>query len=329
MTNLDEPLRLAPHHQPITDFMHQESSTSVLNSASTPGDFAKPTFTSSSAPAQPLSITTFPKEILHLILLHLADIDLKALFALRQMCKAIQAVATAIIDKACSTHGLAIHNFQNALFSPLLDSSTAGPVLYYNVYDGRAPFRALPWASDPEIRARFLRPEASWRRLPLCSPSGTIVNRMQVVAIGRFVWPEEIDDLEGLHVAYPSEEGDSGEVRYQAPNGMRFGEYYDMVIRQDGEPTRLGGGWKLLFGKRVRDPDEFMQWEIGVRRGDRVITEESEVEALLEEDEFCATLWLYGGMPPKSQKNYIYGDSEMWEPFPIDKKHTTICYRFG
>lgn len=64
------------------------------------------------------AFTEQPMELLRLILLHLADIDLSSFFIVRRCCRVIQTDVTDIVDMTFSTHGLAIHALLKAQFSP-------------------------------------------------------------------------------------------------------------------------------------------------------------------------------------------------------------------
>jgi hypothetical protein len=259
-----------------------------------------------------VTLIQLPTELLRLILHHLADIDLCAIFTARRTCRTIQANVTDIIDKTLSKHGLIIHDFLMAQFSLLIDSSTHGYVRYRYPHDVLAPLRDLPWALDSKIRNMYLRPNTSWQRIPLCSPSGTVIHRLQVVAIEKQHYREKIYDVDGFDVIFYPGKDNHNEIWHQAPGGMTIAEYYDVVTGMTH--SRLSGGWRLLFGTRIRNMEEFYEMGKDVQCKRRVITD-AEIKTFLEEDALSATLFVGIG-------------EDLWHPYPFDPDSSTLCYPF-
>jgi hypothetical protein len=200
-------------------------------------------------------ITDLPTEILRLIFIAVADINLVDLFASRRTCKAFQIVITDILTKSPSILGLPIHAFLTSHFRPILDSASVGPEYApAETNHPYAPFTAMPWASDPSIRSKWIREEASWWCIPLASPSGHLVQWLQSVEADQDHFPGEITHVTGGHVAFFfAAQGDEYIQRIHFPHGIPLGLVYDMIIAHSGNHC----DWKLLFETRVGDPDAF------------------------------------------------------------------------
>ncbi|KAF2750974.1 hypothetical protein M011DRAFT_391897, partial [Sporormia fimetaria CBS 119925] len=201
-----------------------------------------------------VSLLDLPTEIVQLIISELADLDFGAIFVARQACKTLDNIVTNILSTTYTKHGLAIHAFLKANFSPLLDSSTAKTVIYYHHDDIFAPIRCLPWASQSSTREKWLRPEATWYRIPLVSPSGNIVRRLQVVAWYPSVWESAVTG-DQVHFWLGDEEAD---FELQPAGGITIGWLYDTLLKTQGAIEQpLGDGWEVLFEREVQDLASF------------------------------------------------------------------------
>jgi hypothetical protein len=81
---------------------------------------------------------------------------------------------------------------------------------------------------------------------------------------------------------------------YKPFGGITVGEFWKVVVSQCGYyPNLLGGGWKLLFRTQVRDFDKFSELLQDIIWDEKEVFN-SNVQALLEEDEGGAVLWLDG-----------------------------------
>lgn len=144
------------------------------------------------------------------------------------------------------------------------------------------------------------------------------------MAIGRQYLTHEMDGLDNRNVVFCPTEGHEDEVVYKPPGGVTVGAFYDLVIGQNGVyPNPLGGGWKLLFEIRVRDPHEFRQVKIDLLNRQRGITKH-EVKALLEDVEGSATLWLPGGEPAFAKRSSDE-EAEPWRPQYLGEEKNTMC----
>jgi hypothetical protein len=148
-----------------------------------------------------VDLTELLTEIMRLILGALADVDLKSVLASRRTCKAFQAIVTDILNTPAD-HGIAIHAFIFTHFSSVLDTSTVQLQYQPDPRHPYTPFAALPWASNLSTRGKWVREEASWRQLPLVSPLGNLVQRLQTVHANQCYSAGATTNLTGGYVAF-------------------------------------------------------------------------------------------------------------------------------
>jgi hypothetical protein len=148
-----------------------------------------------------VALIKLPTEIMRLILGALADVDLQSLFASRRTCKAFQAIVTDILNTSAD-HIVAVHTFIVSHFSPVLDTSTAQLHYQPDTRHPYVPIAALPWALNPSTREKWVREEASWRQLPLISPLGNLVQRLQTVHANQCYSAGATTNLTGGYVAF-------------------------------------------------------------------------------------------------------------------------------
>jgi hypothetical protein len=129
------------------------------------------------------TLTTLPTEVLLLILSVLADTDLLSFFTARRTCRSLQAVITDILDISIEEHGLAIYALITSHFSPLVDSSAAGAQYQPSRSQPYARYATLPWSISPTTREKYLRIEASCRKIPLAGSSGYLVHKLQEIKL--------------------------------------------------------------------------------------------------------------------------------------------------
>jgi hypothetical protein len=175
-----------------------------------------------------VTILQLPTEIVRIILSRVADRDLLTFFSSRLTCKTFQAIITDIIDKTLHEHGSALHTTLKSQFAAILDTPTIGHVDCNDYKDVLAPLRSLPWASNPEMRSRNLRREASWRQLPLVGPTGAITTKLQVISLGRDYLSNEVDWLSGDDVVFDIK--DNEELIFTSEGGVRLGALYDFIM---------------------------------------------------------------------------------------------------
>jgi hypothetical protein len=254
-----------------------------------------------------VTLMELPTEILRLILGALANMDLLSLFASRRTCRAIQTISTDILDNTIANHGVAVHNLVMSQFSSVLDSRSAGPPYQPSFELPCAPYAALPWVSNPERREKYLRMEASWRQIPLASPSGQLVHTMQVVRQSQNHFPGPVIYLTG-GVVGSRMMVDEGEEHYDFPKGLKLGLVYDMMIQNVGTDQQ---DWELLFETGVRDPLEFGDFMRSVRSDDREAATLEEVRSHFEHKDHCALMLI---STSEWCSHYEGPKRDLWEP---------------
>jgi hypothetical protein len=258
--------------------------------------------------AKMVTLIEFPTEILSLILGALADIDLQSLFTARRVCKIFQIVVTDILDNTIANHGVAVHDLIMSQFSTVLDSRVAGAPYQPSAMLPCAPYAALPWFSSPEGRAKYARMEASWRQLPLSSPSGQLLHRLEVVEQQQNYIPGEINYLAG-GVAGFRMRMDEGNEHYDFPKGFTLGMIYDMIIQIARSDCR---DWKLVFETGVQDPRAFGKFMMDFCTSEAESGEsESNVLSYFEHKEHCALMLI---STSNWWKHYEGPDRELWQP---------------
>ncbi|KAF2742159.1 hypothetical protein M011DRAFT_490817 [Sporormia fimetaria CBS 119925] len=100
-----------------------------------------------------------------------------------------------------------------------------------------------------ERREKFLRKEATWRQIPLASPSGRLVCKLQAVFADQdFV--NEINSLEGGDMGFYDPDFNSLPQRAVfLPQGIKLGWYYNELLSHRFE--RLRAGYDDKFGYHV------------------------------------------------------------------------------
>ncbi|KAH5900586.1 hypothetical protein HBI92_052120 [Parastagonospora nodorum] len=264
-----------------------------------------------------------PVEIFHLVLSHLAHISIRSVLASRGTCKVFETNIQKILKYEIANLGHATYALLQTHFPTILDSSAVPSIRYPGKYDRLAPLRNLPWAANSKIRERWLRPEATWRRLPLASANGAIVRKMQVVSTSSPY--SELDSISGYDVMFPRQilQRDfkgfqdlvSASKYYGPPQSVTLGWLYDFIVC---ERWRLKEGWEMHFGIGVRDRREFrdMGYRFAAGRRDRIEVEE--IRAYCEVDEECAVL-----IERKSAyvEEALPEGMDVWGPEVIDEDH--------
>ena len=142
-------------------------------------------------------------------------------------------------------------------FAPLFDTSNAftGEEHATNIYyylslegDVTLPFRRLPWAQRSETeREVYLRPEASWRRLPLLA--GEIpITQLEVI---KNYTTETGDTVKYLQVELPTPPGP----------GLTMGLFYDLLLGGQATYGWDTGSWELHLGTRLRNVELLFEYE--------------------------------------------------------------------
>ncbi|KAF2708857.1 hypothetical protein K504DRAFT_477286 [Pleomassaria siparia CBS 279.74] len=267
-----------------------------------------------------------PTELLRLTLSRLLDIDIWSFFVLRSTCKKFEANINDILEVNYSDHGLALRALLVSHFHALLDASVVGPIRYLKPYDNLAPLRTLPWTLNADIREKWERQEASWRRLPLASAAGVIVRRFQKVTVS-WHW-DDIASIYGHDIMFPlwtlgKNEGLEPEDQAlpdgaccHPPHGVTIGWLYDLVVN---DRESMGQGWKLHFETKVSDPAEFAERSRLVGSGEKEGPDEEIMEMFTEmfmTDKDCALLFEHGGYCPRGE---AADDEEIWCPMAIDE----------
>lgn len=243
-------------------------------------------------------LTDMPSEILRLILEALADIHLISLFAAARTCKVFHTIITDITYKTMSSHGRSIHAFMMAHFSSILESASV-PTWY-------AAFYALPWASDERVRTKYCREDASWRKIPLASANGRIIERLETIVQSQY-YQDEIFGIKGGYVGWGSD-AEGRPENYHFPKGISLGMLYDLLLSSGH--GRLSGGWELLFESRVSDAEAFESLRMDLAT-DRVRRQRgADIDALLTQAKDSALL-LFIGRP---NRGLHLSASGTWEP---------------
>lgn len=274
-----------------------------------------------------------PAELLHLILSHLAHISIHSFFASRLTCKLFETNVQLILKHEIANLGCAIHALLQTHFATILDSSANPSIRYDGKCDKFAPLRRLPWAADPEIRERWLRPEATWRRLPLASSNGVIVRKMQFASIpdrsNGHGWISGYDVLFPLQIlqrdvpGFRDEDGQfSNRSKYYGPpQSVTLGWLYDFVIAKQ---SMLRNGWQLHFEIAVRERAEFKEMGYRFSRENRVTIEVEEIKEYCEVDEECVLLF---GWDRVYVRETLPTDVNAWVPEVIDEDHAEpMCF---
>ena len=128
-----------------------------------------------------------------------------SLFSSQRACRAFQVIITDILSELLINHRVALQTLFMLHFATVFDSSNASaefqPRAAYTL--GHAPFYSLPWASDPDTRAKYICEEASWRQLPLISSSRHLVRRLQTVTQeSNGPWDDMIYGLRGGNLEF-------------------------------------------------------------------------------------------------------------------------------
>ncbi|KAK8089119.1 hypothetical protein PG997_004080 [Apiospora hydei] len=175
-----------------------------------------------------------------------------------------------------------LHPFLQRRFAPLFNTTAAFTaeervknVYYYLSLEGDCtlPFRRLPWAQDEAEREIYLRPEASWRRLPLLAGDGGAITQLEIV---KNYTTQTSDTVEYLQVELPS-------LQQQ----LTMGTFYDLLL---GEQATYGwetGSWELHLGTRLRNIDLLFEYECYVYNDPELVD--------LDAPPHCAVLHVLGG----------------------------------
>jgi hypothetical protein len=273
-------------------------------------------------------LLALPAELLHLILSHLAHISIRSVLASRRTCQVFETNIQKILEYEISNLGHAVHVLLQTHFATILNSSAIASVRYGGKYDRLAPLRSLTWTTDPKIRERWLRSEATWRRLPLASANGAILRKMQVVSTSSSC--SERDSISGYDVMFPRQilQRDfkgfqdlvSASKYYGPPQSVTLGWLYDFIVY---ERWRLQEGWEMHFGIRVRDEREFRDMGYRFAAGGRDRIEVEEIRAYCEVDEECAVL-----IERKSAyvEEALPEGMDVWGPEVIDEDHAVSIH---
>jgi|SRR5690242_13843198 len=265
-----------------------------------------------------MPLINLPNELLRLVLGHLLDLDICSFHVARRTCKAFNESATDILATDVANHTPTLHAFAMSNFAALIDTSTVPSFRDQIVKDCHIPFRALPWAADAKRRAKFLYPRASWRRLPLCSASGTIVSELQVVQMEISDYGD-LQDFQGYRVMFPLWQLDDGgdshcytdEELCNPRTGVTLEWLYDVILsHRNFHPHPLGRGWRVALESRVSNPVQLSEAVRRFRLREIVVTKE-DVDAMIVKADCCVVLFEFGGGYRKHEDDEI---EETWIP---------------
>ncbi|KAI0017364.1 hypothetical protein F4780DRAFT_607958 [Xylariomycetidae sp. FL0641] len=219
-------------------------------------------------------LTDLPNELLLAILEHLSCISLRTLLVAQRTNQRLCALARAAVFEPPPSppprsryldhteRHRRVRDFFNPfvyrLLKPLLVSFTALSGSDY-AYRSCLPFRALPWAATPASREPYLRPCASWRRLPLLAGArdrGPPIDTLEVVVNVASAAGEGRDTVRFGQVV-PADAGAGGGGG--GGGAITLGLLYDLLVPNNGADgvSLLGhvyiGAWALLPRKRLRN----------------------------------------------------------------------------
>ncbi|KAK6841898.1 hypothetical protein PG990_006109 [Apiospora arundinis] len=242
-------------------------------------------------------LQALPTEILIQILQYVRHEDFRTFFFSQATSRSFRSIIQDLIasaNKSSSRRGGAgpqqqqeqekpsLHPFLYPKFAPLFNTSDAFTaeeraknIYFYLSLEGDCtlPFRRLPWAQQSEAeRELYLRPEASWRLLPLLA--GEIpITQLEIV---KNYATQTSDTVEYLQVELPP----SG-------SGLTMGMFYDLLL---GEQATYGwetGSWELHLGTRLRDLELLFEYECYIFNDPDLVD--------LDAPPNCAVLHVLGG----------------------------------
>lgn len=182
-----------------------------------------------------------------------------------------------------------LHPLLQTRFAPLFNTTDAftaeeraGNIYYYLSLEGDCtlPFRRLPWAQSEAEREVYLRPGASWRRLPLLG-SGRPITHLEIV---KGYTTQTSDSVEYLQVELPSPSCCS--FSSAAAGQLTMGAFYDLLLGEQATYKWETGSWELQLGTRLRNIDLLYEYECYVP---------TDPELLDFDAPHCAVLNVLGG----------------------------------
>ncbi|KAK8056319.1 hypothetical protein PG993_001546 [Apiospora rasikravindrae] len=237
----------------------------------------------------------FPTEILIQILQHVRHVDFRAFLFSQATSRLFRSIVQDMITSVQQSSFSSAHRqekpclqpFLQRRFAPLFNTTNAFTaeeraknVYYYLSLEGDCtlPFRRLPWAQDEAERKIYLRPEASWRRLPLLAGDGGAITQLEIV---KNYTTQTSDTVEYLQVELPSPSSST------TMGQLTMGTFYDLLL---GEQATYGwetGSWELHLGTRLRNIDLLFEYECYVYNDPELVD--------LNAPPHCAVLHVLGG----------------------------------
>lgn len=273
-----------------------------------------------------VNLLHIPTEILRLILSALFDIDVFSFFTARRTCKTFQNLITDILEISINDHGVTVDRFLEKHFLALLNSTAKRiePIFYRSSTDCFAPLRTMPWAVNSSTREKYLRPNASWLRLPLFSESGNLVRRLQIIVLQGETNPIDPFGLIGGDVHFPPPH-DNLDTRKPA-GGVTIGMLYNAVISQEARPDLTT--WGLMFDEQV-NLEAFSPWRMkSCSEWEDIDFEldDLDVEDVFEETEEgeCAVLYVEHWNDEIVASQGPLGEEELWKVGYIGENATCV-----
>ncbi|KAK7908081.1 hypothetical protein PG985_015384 [Apiospora marii] len=215
-----------------------------------------------------------PPEILIQILQYVRQMDFRAFFFSQATSRIFRSIIQDMITSVGrSSSSLArqqetpcLHPLLQARFAPLFNTTDAFTaderaknIYYYLSLEGDCtlPFRRLPWAQSEAEREVYLRPEASWRRLPLLGSGGPITH----LEIVKGYTTQTSDSVEYLQVELPPPSSCSSSSSSNAAGQLTMGTFYNLLLGEQATYKWETGSWELHLGTRLRNIDLLYEYE--------------------------------------------------------------------
>lgn len=160
-----------------------------------------------------------------------------------------------------------LHPFLQTRFAPLFNTTDtftaderARNVYYYLSLEGdyTLPFRRLPWAQNEAEREVYVRPEASWRRLPLLDDGP--ITHLEIVKNYTTQTSDKVEYMQ-VELPCPSAGSSSSMTAAAAAGQLTMGMFYDLLLSKQATYGWETGSWELHLGTRLRNVDLLYKYE--------------------------------------------------------------------
>ncbi|KAK8049516.1 hypothetical protein PG994_011246 [Apiospora phragmitis] len=215
-----------------------------------------------------------PTEILVQILQHVRHVDFRTFLFSQATSRIFRSIVQDMIVSVHQSSSSAqqqekpcLHPFLQPRFAPLFNTTDAFTaeeraknIYYYLSLEGDCtlPFRRLPWAQSAAEREIYLRPEASWRHLPLLTGGngggGGPITQLEIV---KNYATQTSDTVKYFQVELPGSSSSLSATTGQLTMGM----FYDLLLSEKATYGWETGSWELHLGTRLRNIDLLYEYE--------------------------------------------------------------------